>query len=126
MNVPLFEAIADLLIPAGADMPSATEAYVGTTGLSEVLKFRPELEAAIENILERCHGKSPQQALDSLDSAAFGTVAEVVASAYFMNDEVRRRLQYSGQRARTIVPEEIDRALLERVVDRGPIYREAK
>ena len=124
MNIALFEAMADLLIPNGGDMPSASEAYVGRVGLAEVLKFRPELRAVLESILAHCEGKSPRQALDSLDPAASGTLAEIVASAYFMNDEVRRRLGYGGQRAQAIVPEEIDPALLKPVVDRGRIYRE--
>lgn len=124
MNIALFEAMADLLIPNGGDMPSAYEAYVGRVGLAEVLKFRPELKGPIESILTHCEGKEPRQALDSLDPASFGTLAEIVASAYFMNEEVCRRLRYRGQRAQAIVPEEIDPALLKPVVDRGPIYRE--
>lgn len=124
MNVALFEAIADLLIPAGTDMPSASQAGVGTR-LAEVLKFRPELEAPLKDILRQCEGKSPEDALASLEAAAFGTVAEIVASAYFMNEEVRAKLHYHGQRARPILPEEIDAALLKPVLDRGPIYRSA-
>ena len=125
MNVQLFEAIADLLIPAGADMPSASQA-VGTTGLAEVLKFRPELKPVFEGILVQCEGKLPQQALDSLDATAFAALAEIVASAYFMNEQVREKLHYQGQDAKTIIPEQIEEALLQPVVARGAIYRDAK
>ena len=124
MNLALFEAMADLLIPAGKGMPSASLAKVGTTGLAQVLKFRPELEAALESIIAGCEEKPPQQALDSLDSAAFAMLAEIVASAYFMNEDVRTKLHYHGQRAQPIVPEEIDPALLKAVIERGPIYRD--
>jgi CBS-domain-containing membrane protein len=125
MNVRLFEAMADLLIPSAADMPSASQAAVGTTGLSQVLSFRPELRSTIEAILKQCEGKSANDALKSLSAADFGTLAEVVASAYFMNEDVRTKLHYHGQRAKPIVPEEIDPALLKSVIDRGPIYRTA-
>jgi hypothetical protein len=124
MNIAFFESMADLLIPAGSDMPSASTAKVGTTGLAQVLKFRPELEGPLDSIIASCKGESPQQALESLDPAAFAMLAEVVASAYFMNEEVRAKLHYHGQRAQPIVPEEIDPALLKPVLDRGPIYRQ--
>jgi len=124
MNTQLMKAIADLLIPAGGDMPSASQAGVATTGLAEVLRFRPELEAPIESILNQCEGKSPEEALAGLDPSGFATLAEVVASAYFMNEEVRAKLHYDGQRAVPIVPEEIDSALLKPVQNRGPIYRQ--
>jgi hypothetical protein len=123
MNVQLFEGMADLLIPADADMPSASQAGAGTTGLADVLRFRPELKAVLEDILAQCEGKSPHQALDALDATSHATFAEIVASAYFMNEDVRSRLHYQGQRARAIVPEDIDPALLKPVLDRGPIYR---
>ena len=123
MNIAAFEAMADLLIPAGPGMPSASQARVGTAGLAEVLKFRPELKAPLEALLETCKAKTARAALDSLDSASFGMFAEIVASAYFMNEQVRAKLHYRGQHAHPIVPEEIDPALLKPVMDRGPIYR---
>src|SRR5688572_15724301 len=123
MNVSLFEAIADLLIPAANDMPSASQAGVGTTGLAQVLKFRPELAAVVETILDQCKSMVPADALRALSASDYSTLAEVVASAYFMNEEVRAKLHYQGQRAKPIVPEEIDSYLLEPVLDRGPIYR---
>lgn len=124
MNVALFEAIADLLIPAGAGMPSASEASVGAAGLAQVLKFRPELKEPLESVLAACDGKGAREALDSLDPTSFGMMAEIVASAYFMNEDVRAKLHYHGQRAQAIVPEEIDPVLLKCVIDRGPIYRQ--
>ena len=124
MNVAFFEALADLLIPSGAGMPSASEVKIGSTGLPQVLTFRPELEGPLEKIVAQCQGMSPQQALDSLDPGSFAIFAEIVASAYFMNEDVRAKLHYHGQRAQPIVPEEIDAALLKPVIDRGPIYRE--
>lgn len=123
MNIALFEAIADLLIPAGADMPSASQANAGTTGLARVLEFRPELRPVIQNILKQCEAVAPAEALATLDAASTATLAEIVASAYFMNETVRSKLNYHGQRPHSIVPEEIDAALLKPVIERGPIYR---
>lgn len=125
MNIALFEALADLLIPKGTDMPSASEAGVGTSGLSQVLKFRPELESMVESILGQCEALAPKDALRALNAPDYSTLAEVVASAYFMNEHVRAKLHYHGQRLKPIVPEEIDPGLLKPVIDRGPIYREA-
>ena len=107
-------------------MPSASQAAVGPTGLTEVLKFRPELKPVFEGILAQCEGKSPQQALDSLDATAFAALAEIVASAYFMNEQVREKLHYQGQDAKPIIPEQIEPALLQPVVERGAIYRDAE
>ena len=126
MNIRLFEAMADLLIPAAGDMPSASQTAVGSTGLAEVLKFRPELKSTLEAIMAQCEGKSAEQALKSLDANSFGTLAEIVASAYFMNKQVREKLHYHGQSAKAIVPETMDAALLRPVVDRGAIYRDVK
>ena len=126
MNIALFEAMADLLIPTARDMPSASQAQVGTTGLAEVFRFRPELKPTVESILAHCEGKPPGEALASLDATSCATLAEVVAGAYFMNEEVRARLNYKGQRPKPIMPEQIDPMLLKPVIDRGPIYRDAK
>jgi hypothetical protein len=123
MNTALLEAMADQLIPASKDMPSASQANVGTTGIIQVLSFRPDLDVIIESILKQCEGKSAEAALKFLAPGDFAIFAEVVASAYFMNEEVRVKLHYHGQRAKPIVPEEIDPALLKPVLDRGPIYR---
>ena len=123
MNVALFEAMADQLIPASKDMPSASQANVGTTGITQVLSFRPDLDVIIESILKQCEGKSAEAAIKSLAPGDFATFAEVVASAYFMNEEVRAKLHYHGQQPKPIVPEKIDPALLKPVLDRGPIYR---
>ena len=82
------------------------------------------MEIPLKGIIAGCKGKPPRQALDALDAAAFAMLAEIVASAYFMNEDVRTKLHYHGQRAKPIVSEELDPALLKPVIDRGPIYRQ--
>ena len=125
MNIALLESLADLLIPAGGDMPSASQADVGRHGISQVLNFRPELKAALESVLKECEGKTARDALASLSAGDFATLAEMVASAYFMNEDVRAKLHYHGQRAKPMVPEEIEAELLKPVIERGAIYRKA-
>ena len=123
----LFAAMADLLIPPAAGMPSASQAGVVTQGLRAVLAARPELEPVLSALLQTNRGQNANEFLSRLrtsDAAGFGALTEAIAGAYFMNPDVRAALGYAGQ---TPVPvdhhEEIDPALLKPVVERGPIYR---
>jgi len=122
--------IADELIPAHGEMPSATAAGVAGTQLEKVLAARPDLKRH----LERAHALSADipaeqvpDLLASLDPAAYNALAETVAGGYYINTEVRALLGYEGQvPARVRVqdyPDYIAEGLLERVVQRGPIYR---
>ena len=126
----LLADVADLLIPAGNDMPSASQAGVADEGLAAVVKSRPELEAAITAVLQSGRGQTAQEFLTCLktsDAAGFGVLTEVVTGAYFMNQKVRTALGYSGQIPQPINEgEEIDPALLKAVLDRGSIYRPSK
>jgi len=126
----LLADVADLLIPAGNDMPSASQAGVADEGLAAVVKSRPELEAAITAVLQSGRGQTAQEFLTCLktsDAAGFGVLTEVVAGAYFMNQKVRTALGYSGQIPQPINEgEELDPALLKAVLDRGSIYRPSK
>lgn len=121
-------ALADTLIPAGDGFPAASEAGVAATGLDEVLSFRPDLAAGVKKLLSSAQGRPAVEAVAELrgnDPADFGVLTEVVASAYFLNPQVRARLGYDGQQPRPIDPgsNDLDPALLQPVIDRGPIYR---
>lgn len=126
-DLDLFAAAADLLIPAGSGMPSASQAGVAQTGLRAVLDARPELEPMLTEVLRKARGQTAHEFLTRLkgsDAAGFGALAESVAGAYFMNPEVRAALGYNGQKPLPInEQEEIDPRLLEPVLDRGAIYR---
>jgi hypothetical protein len=126
-DLELFAAAADLLIPAGDGMPSASEAGVAQPGLHAVLESRPELEPVLASLLRPARGQNAKEFLAHLknsDAAGFGAFAEAVAGAYFMNPEVRTALGYNGQKALPIdEQEQIDPRLLEPVLDRGAIYR---
>ena len=124
----LLAALADVLIPAGDKMPSASQASVAGEWLDHVLTARPDLAAGLKDVLEKSRGHDAADAVAALrtgDPAAFGVLSEVVPAAYFMNPHVREAIGYSGQGPRPIDPhpDYLDDGLLESVVSRGPIYR---
>jgi len=120
--------LADVLIPAGESFPSASEAGVAGEGLDQVLSFRPDLADGLKKILASAHGRPPAEVVADLqvkDPAGFGLLAELVPGAYFLNPQVRAKLDYHGQGPRPIDPrpDYLDDGLLQSVIDRGPIYR---
>jgi hypothetical protein len=124
----IFARLADLLIPAGNGFPSASEAAVANEGLDQVLAVRPDLLDPLRSLLRRAKDRAPSeffQELQRTDPATFGVLAELVPGAYFLNADVRAKLKYDGQSARSINPraDYLDDGLLQSVIDRGPIYR---
>lgn len=123
------ERLADVLIPAGDGMPSASEAGIGRDLLDLVLTARPDLHVPLVALLQAGRDRDPGAFVAELqadDPDGFGVLAQLVPGGYFMNPAVRRALGYKGQRARPFDPDrrdpEVD-ALLQSVIDRGPIYR---
>ena len=120
--------LADVLIPAGDGMPSASAAAVAGRGLDEVLAAVPSLGASLADVLGRARGREPAEVVASLartDPAAYGILTEVVTAAYFMNPDVRKAVSYVGQGPLPIDPrvDYMEDGLLESVIKRGPIYR---
>ena len=123
-------AVADLLIPSGDGMPSASEAGVAGRWLDEVLQVRPDFGPPLAAVLDRLVGADPEAALASLrstDPAGFGVLAEVVAGGYFLNPKVRSAIGYPGQQSVPIEDEEPpdyeQDGLIASVIARGPLYR---
>ncbi|MCI0536000.1 MAG: hypothetical protein L0Z50_12310 [Verrucomicrobiales bacterium] len=120
--------LADVLIPAGEGFPCASAAGVAVEGLDLVLACRPDLAAALKSILAFALGRNPRDTIAELkkaEPALFAALAEFVPGAYFLNEQVRHRLNYHGQNARPIDhrPDYLGDGLLQSVIDRGPIYR---
>jgi hypothetical protein len=120
--------LADVLIPAGAGAPSASEAGVAGEGLDKVLTVRADLGPVLKSVLQSLKGRDPAESIAPLQAdqpESFAALAEVVAGAYFMNPSVRRAIGYHGQGSRPVDsrPESISDGLLQSVVDRGRIYR---
>jgi hypothetical protein len=120
--------LADVLIPAGDGMPSASAAGVGEQGLNQVLAAVPNLGASLADVLARATGREAAEVVASLartDPAAYGILTEVVTAAYFMNPDVRKAVGYRGQGPAPLDPrvDYMEDGLLESVIKRGPIYR---
>ena len=120
--------LADVLIPAGDGMPSASAAGVAEAGLDQVLVAVPSLAASLADVLAMAEGREPAEVVASLartDPTAYGILTEVVTAAYFMNLEVRQAVGYTGQGPTPLDPrvDYMEDGLLESVIKRGPIYR---
>jgi len=95
--------LADLLIPATEGMPSATQAEAHMRWLDAALAARPDTVDAIHRLTGQLGSGIDAERLSELwrtEPDRLGTVAYVLAGAYFMNPDVRDRLNYDGQAAR--------------------------
>jgi len=124
----LLAQLADVLIPAGGNMPSASQAGVAGLHLDQVLAARPDFAASLCSLLDQARGCDPADFVERerrANSAAFAVLAEFVPSAYFLNDRVRQQIGYAGQTAQPLDerPDYQGDGLLESVIRRGPIYR---
>ena len=120
--------LADLLIPKGTGIPSASEADAVGHWLDQVLAARPDLENGLTDLLTKARGRDAREAIADLqanDASAFDVLTELVSGAYFMNPDVQRAIGYDGQGPRPIDPRPdfMEDGLLESVIQRGPIYR---
>lgn len=124
-----YSAIADVLIPEAEGMPSASQADVPTRWVEEALKHRPDLEGGLHEALQASVGQAPDAAVEMLNRdhiPAFEALGTLTAGAYFLNPEIRERIGYPGQVA-TLARTDMDSYadLLEEVLERGQVYREA-
>jgi hypothetical protein len=124
---------ADVLIPGGAGLPSASQADVHGKWIDRVLNARPDLAPDLLALLEQGSGEDPRKELQRCREEmpeVFETFTLAVSGAYFMNPRVRKALGYPGTapKRKPAYPDEADfyldgGALVEPVVARGPIYR---
>lgn len=123
-------ALADELIPAEGEMPSASQVDVPGVLVDAVLRSRPDLGPDLAAVLDGAAGTPPAAALDDLarsDADALGTLRFVVAGAYLMDRRVGDLIGYHGQEAKQVDPNShvayITDGLLDPVVERGAIFR---
>lgn len=124
----ILAGLADVLIPAGDGMPSASQAGVTGPWLDAVLTARPDLAIGLKEVLNKARHRDPSEVVSHLRAShplAFDVLAEIVPGAYFMNPEVQQAIGYSGRDPRPIDPhpDYLDDRLLDSVIRRGPIYR---
>ena len=123
-------ALADVLVPAAAGMPSATGAGVHLEGLDRVLAARPDLEPVLVRVLAAAAGEPGDvlRRMQASDEAGFAALTLAVTGAYYTEPSVRRLIGYPGQQYQpelvTRAPD-WDEAALDRVVARGAVYRHA-
>jgi len=123
--------VADGLIPEADGMPAPSSVDIGGRQLDVVLGSRPDLAGDLRRALEAADDvKVPIGWLEALrtgDAAGYEALVTVVVAGYYMHPDVKRLLGYPGQ-----VPEPVsvdgfadymNAGLLERVYERGPIYR---
>lgn len=113
--------IADLLIPAGDGMGSASEAGVIPEGIEEIAAIRPDLVTAGHEAVDAL-GSAVPASVDDVRSALpihFDQVCELLASAYFLRPDVARRLGYRSRKAIPLDDELLRKTELQRLV--GPV-----
>jgi hypothetical protein len=113
--------IAQVLIPAGDIMPSASEVGVSEALLDRVVRAVPSLAGALTagldtDIAEEDIGSWLGE-LSGRDPATYGSLVLAVAGAYYLDSGVRRRLGYEGQVPQSVrpnaFPEYVDEGLLD-------------
>lgn len=126
-----FADIADILIPNAEGMPSASEMNVHDEMLDHVLSLRPDIQGDLMRGLKRAAGRSPSEAANDLnqnDPAALTAIGLAASAGYYMMPHVKKLLGYPGQESRPeadpdAIPEYVSNGMLQRVIDRGPIFR---
>jgi hypothetical protein len=125
-----FTAVAGHLIPEAHGMPSAAD-VLGDTRLRFVLTARPDLLEPLRAALRPELGNDPAARLTALerdDPAAHNALGSTVVFGYYTDKDVRDRLGYPGQEAKTLyswkVPDFIEEGLTDQVLARGPIWRD--
>lgn len=121
---------ADVLIEAGAGLPSGAEAGVHTDLLDQVVKARPDLVPSLLRALDAL-GDAPDLAaierLGERDPESYEALTLVVAGGYLMSPQVAALLRYPFQEAKLVDPRDIatviDEGLLDPVAERTPFYR---
>jgi choline dehydrogenase-like flavoprotein len=104
MPDPRLAALADALIPAAGELPSASEADPSGKWLDRALAARPDLATGFDRAL----GADDVAALVEEDPEAFEALALIVSGAYYMNLKVRKRIGYPGQKSAPPYPDEAD------------------
>ncbi len=127
------EKLADVMLPAAHGMPSASEVEAITGHLEQVLDWRPDLRRPLVRAVDALDPDSFSverlSAYHGEDEDGYVALTTAVAACYYLNPVVRERIGYPGQVAKTYDPfaytEWVAEGLLDPVVSRGPIWREA-
>ncbi|MDX6629699.1 MAG: hypothetical protein QOH00_1945 [Gaiellales bacterium] len=123
--------IADGLIPGTEEMPAPGSLDIGGRQLDLVLASRPDLADGLRRALEAAGDTGDPirwvARLATSDPPAQEALVTAVVAGYYLHAEVQQRLGYPGQAAEVVrvdsYPDFVFEGQLERVLERGPIYR---
>ena len=125
-------AVADTLIPAAQEMPSAADVLTDER-LRFVLAARPDLLEPIRRAVNAGLGDNPQARLDQLgrnDPGALGALQLAIVAGYYTDKRVRELIGYPGQEELTIrtweLPAYLEEGLIDAVLARGPVWRDPR
>jgi hypothetical protein len=125
-----FAAIADRLIPEAHGMPSAG-AVVGEARVRFVLGARPDLAEPLSAALRPELGDDLAARLTTLERDEpdrYQALLLAIVGGYYTDKDVRDRLGYPGQLAKTLYswhyPAYLEEGLIDQVLARGPIWRD--
>ena len=123
--------IADGLIPGTQEMPAPGSLDIAGRRLDLVLASRPDLAEGLGRALEAGSDADDPilwvERLAASDPAAHEALVTVVVAGYYLHPEVQGRLGYPGQVGEVVrvdaYPDFVHEGQLERVLERGAIYR---
>jgi hypothetical protein len=123
--------IADGLIPGTQEMPAPGSLDIAGRRLDLVLASRPDLAEGLGRALEAAGDVDDPIAwaerLATRDPPAHEAIVTVVVAGYYLHPAVQQRLGYPGQVGDVVrvdgYPDFIEEGQLERVLERGAIYR---
>jgi hypothetical protein len=126
-----FARVAELLIPAAHDMPSAAE-VVDDNRLRFVLRARPDLLEPLGAALRPELGNDVTARLAALvrEPASLGALQLAIVAAYYSDKRVRDLFGYPGQMAIEVkswlMPAYLEEGLIDAVLARGPVWRDPR
>jgi hypothetical protein len=125
-------AFANVLIPEAHGMPSAGDVGVADGQLDRVLAVRDDLTEPLLRAIAQLDPDDHEGTLEHLvrdDAEAHDALLLVIVGGYYIDPDVRRRLGYDGQVPTEvrpeIIPNYVEEGLIEPLLARGPVYREA-
>ena len=114
--------LADELIPAGGDMPAASQIGIHEALLDQVLVSRPDLAEPLSRALDADAEDPPARlmTLATTDWPAYQALVEVISGGYYLHPQVRQLIGYPGQQARPVQPDHypayVEEGLLDHLV----------
>lgn len=124
-----FTAIADHLIPAAHEMPSAAE-IVTDDRLKFVLRSRPDLGEPLRAALRSELGADVADRLARLadEPTNLSALQLTIVAGYYTDKRVRELIKYPGQMALDLrsweYPVYLEEGLIDAILARGPVWRD--